>query len=465
MMRRMSFGNFLKVHKVAILIFFFAIIVRLALFFMYLDFNQGDFVATIWGADGYSDIGKNLAQGNGYSESSAPPYVPNSLRPPAWIFIIALFTKVFASYVPIFVFQLVLSGLIPILGMYLAGRIISANYAPIIGILLALEPAAVFSTTMLASETSFTFFFLVFVIFLFNYIDNQTTRNIVWSAVFLGLAILVKPTVQFLPILIPLGLVFVFRKSLSLNFLKHAVYFIVVTMLVLAPWIFRNHKEFGTYGLTSQPAYNLYTVLVPTVISIDTGTNYESEQKVYSDILRARGDDITLTNSKQYIDESVSILSQHKTAFLKSLGISVVTFFTHDHMLTVLGYGGVTIPNLLSKPALVLLFTDPVLLARDIFAYASTPGIFVLLGRLFWIAVTFLFFCGSWLYFRREKFSPIALAAFLMVAYFALLTAANGFGMNGRFRIPVNVFIFTFAVYGFVALRGFVTSKLLSYRA
>ena len=47
----------------------------------------------------------------------------------------------------------------------------------------------------------------------------------------------------------------------------------------------------------------------------------------------------------------------------------------------------------------------------------------------------------------------IALAAVLCVAYFAIMTAANGFGMNGRFRIPVNTFIFTFAIYGFFAFR------------
>lgn len=461
----MIFGEFLKKNKIAVGIFLFAVIVRLALFFAYLDFNNGDFVSTVWGVDGYSDIAKNLVEGNGYSDGSPPLYAPNSLRPPAWIFIIAIFTKVFVSLVPIFIFQLVLSGLVPVMGMYLAERIISKDYAFIVGILLALEPAAVFSTTMLASETSFTFFFLVFVIFLFRYFDNRTTSNAVWSGVFLGLAILVKPTVQFLPFLVPLMLIVFFKKSLSRDMFKHALYFVAVSMLVLAPWVYRNYKEFGVYGLTSQPAYNLFTVLVPTVLSIDRGTNYEVEQHIYSDILRTRGGFITLANSNDYIAESLGILRQHKAAFLKSIGVSVVTFFTHDHMLTVLGSGGVSIPNFLDKPALVLLFTNPFELAGYIAAYVTTPGVFILIGRLFWIITTILFFGGSCLYLRREKFSPMAFTALFIVAYFALMTTANGFGMNGRFRIPVNTFIFTFALYGLVALRRLITDKLFSSHA
>ncbi len=452
----MNFREFLKKHRVAAAVFVLALVVRLALFFMYLQYNEGDFIATIRGADGYFEISENLIAGNGYSENSAPPYVPNSLRPPAWIVLMAGIAKVFGSYLPVFIFQLLLSSVIPLIGMSLAGRVVPLQYTSIVGVLLALEPAAVYSSTMVVSETSFTFLFLLFCVFLFKYVDTRKTREIVTSGVFLGLAILVKPTVQFLPVLIPLVLLLMYRKKLSISLFKQMIYFVAVCALVLAPWLYRNQKTFGVLGLTSQPAYNLYTVLVPTVLSLDTGASYESEQKIYADTLTARGDTITLANSKEYIAESVSIFRQHKVAFVKSLGISIVTFFTHDHMLTVLGYGGVRIPNLLHKPALVLLLTDPAQLLRDIRLYALSPGILVLLVRLFWVAITLLFFFGAWSYFRREKFSPTAFLTIFLVAYFAVMTAANGFGMNGRFRIPINAFLFIFALYGFFAFREYV---------
>ena len=442
------FGAFYRKYKIDIVIFAFAVVVHLAFFLFYLNARNGDFIATIRGADGYFEISENLINGNGYSDDQGPPYTPNSIRPPAWILLMALIAWVFGSYVPVFALQLIMASFVPVLGMHLASRIISRPYLPIIGVLLALEPAALFSSTMVVSETSFSFFFLVFLFFLFRYFDKETTRDIVCSGLFLGLAILVKPTVQFFPILIPAALLFIYKNKLSSTLFKHLVYFILVSMLIIIPWIYRNYKTFGVFGLTSQPAYNLYTVLVPTVLSLDKGTNYESEHHAVQQLVDSRGGGVTLENSDYYTKEALSILIQHKTAFLKSIGISVVTFFTHDHMLTVLGYGGATIPNFLDKPALILLFTNPVLLAKHIVAYGSSPGIFVLLGRLFWIVTTILFFAGAWFYLRREKFSPFAYTALLMVAYFVLMTAANGFGMNGRFRIPVNVFIFTFALYG-----------------
>ncbi|MES2087686.1 MAG: glycosyltransferase family 39 protein [Patescibacteria group bacterium] len=455
----MNFRAFFQKHKAYMIIFSIAVALRLGLFFVYLNFNHGDFIGTVRGADGYFEISENLIAGNGYSESAQAPFVPNAMRPPAWIVTMALIAKIFHSYVPVYIFQLILSSLIPILGMYLAGKIFPSRYTWLVGLFLALEPAAIYSSTMVVSETSFTFLFLLFLVFIFRYLDSQATKSIALAGFFLGLSILIKPTVQFLPIIIPVLLLLHYRKQLSLRFFKQLLCFVFVVALVLLPWVLRNKKEFGVWGLTAQPAYNLYTVLVPTVLSIDKGTSYESELSAIPIVDEVPGGPADLSNSRFYTDKSVAVLMQHKVALLKSMGISMVTFFTHDHMLTVLGYGGISIPNVLHKPALVLLLTDPLELARDILMYASSPGIFVLLVRLFWIAITLLFFAGAALYLYKEKFSPFAYTGLIMVAYFAVLTSANGFGMNGRFRIPVNVFIFTFAVYGFVVLRRCLIKK------
>jgi hypothetical protein len=37
--------------------------------------------------------------------------------------------------------------------------------------------------------------------------------------------------------------------------------------------------------------------------------------------------------------------------------------------------------------------------------------------------------------------------------YFAETTSINGLGVNARFRVPVEVFIFSFAVYGFFDIK------------
>lgn len=458
----MNFMEFFRKHKIGIIVFTLAVFVRLALFFINLNAAHGDFIDTIRGQDGYYEISKNLIAGNGFSFDSGPVFTPESLRPPVWIFTMAFIAKIFGSYIPVFIFELIIGSLIPVLGMYLAGRIISPSLVPIVGFLLALEPVSVLLSILTISDIPFTFLFLIFLIFLFRYLEKNTTRNIVWAGVFLGLAILVKPTVQFFPIIIPVALLLLYRKRLTSELFLHCAYFILVSVLIITPWIYRNHREFGAFGLSGQPAYNLYSILVPTVLSIEKGTSFETEHRAADSLVYSRGEkNITLSNSNFYIKTALSILSQHKVALMKSLGISIVTFFTHDGMLTVLGYAGKTIPNLLHKPALMLLLTDPYELAKDIMAYSGSFGILVFLGRLFWVAVTFLFFAGAWFYFRREKFSPFACMAIGIVAYFALLTTVNGFGMNARFRVPIIVFIFTFAVYGFSVLWRAMVRRLL----
>ena len=461
-MQPMNFKEFFQKHKIGVTIFVFAVAVRLVLFAVNFHATDNDFIGTIHGGDGYYEISKNLIDGNGYSFDQGPIFTPEPLRPPLWIFTMAFIAKVFGSYVPVFIFEIILGSLIPVLGMYLARRVISPSLATIVGLLLALEPNGVLLSFLNVSEIPFTFLFLVFVVFLFRYVENQTTRNIVWAGLFLGLAILVKPTVQFLLVIIPVVLLIFFRRTKFPNKFqaKHLVYFITVCVLVFSHWVYRNYQDFGAFGLSAQPAYNLYAVLVPTVLSIDNGTNYKDEFKQIDSIINAGGGGITLTNSGFYIKQALGIFAEHKMAFLQSLGISMVTFFTHDGMLTVLDSSKIAIPNFLEKPALVLLFTDPQTLVRHIISYAGSPGLIIFVARLFWIAVAFLFIIGAGIFLRREKFSLIAYLAIGIVIYFALLTTANGFGMNARFRIPVNAFIFTFAIYGFSVLWSVLGRRL-----
>ena len=464
-MKTMNLGEFSRKHKVSIIIFTLALIVRLALFFVNLDANKGDFIETIRAADGYYEISQNLIAGNGYSDDFSPAHKPNYLRPPVWIFMIAFIAWVSGSYVPVFVFVLLLGSLIPILGMYLAERIVSMKLAVLTGFFLAVEPNSVFNSIWLASETCFTFLFLIFSIFIFRYIAEQTTRNAVWAGVFLGLAILVKPTVQFLPFLVPVLSLYFFRKSVSRIHWKHALFFVAVCLLTLAPWFYRNYREFGSVSLSSQAAFNLYTVLVPTVLSIDNGTSFETERASgwFRDSLVDV--DITPANGSYFTKKAVFIISEHKLAMIKSAGMSVFTFFTHDGMLSVLGYAGVTIPNLLDKPALTLLLTEPLKLFGYILRYVATPGLFIFLGRIMWVFITALFFFGAWRYCRKEKISPYALYSLFVVVYFALTTMANGLGMNARFRLPVLGFIAAFALYGFFVLWEFLKKKFLPRHA
>ncbi len=444
--------NFCKEHKIEIAIFLLAVAVRSLLFFINLDHNQGDLITTIRGDDGYYEISKSLVEGIGFGHLDASGlFVPNPLRPPVYPFFIAGILYFFKSYWVVLVTQILIASMIPVLGMYIVRKFTQVKaLVYITGVLLALEPYAILFSFIFYTETLFIFLFFIFLLFFLSYFKDNSWRNIIWSAVFLGLAVLVKPTIQYLPIVIPLFLLWHFRKSPLKKTITQLVVFVGVFMLVISPWLYRNYKEFGVVGMSAQPAFNLNIYLVPSVLSIENKTSFAIELR---NIEKKEGFDqnnITLATSDYYVKQAVDVLKEHPVALLKSIGITSVTFFTHDGMLTVLQYSGYTPQNYLSRPALLMLFDDFSGLVIAIKGVISSPMVLVLLVRVFWIIMTLLFFVGVVRFLRDKKPNTLVIFALFLVMYFVATTAINGLGVNARFRMPVNVFIFFFATYGFL---------------
>jgi 4-amino-4-deoxy-L-arabinose transferase-like glycosyltransferase len=453
--------NFFSKYKLEIGIFAIALIARLIFFSFGFAHNDGDLIKTIKGDDGYYELSQNIIAGNGFSFDQVEPYRPNTLRPPVWPFMIAGIAGLFKTYWAVFIFEIILGSLIPVLGVYIARRLFEKRAIWLgTGILLALEPYAVFLSTVFYTETMFTFLFLIFFIFLIRYFETRSIRNLVWMSVFMGLATLVKPTIQYVPVVLPFIILWSYRGSINRKVFEHIGILIGVFMLIITPWLYRNYVEFGKVGMSAQPAFNLYVYLVPTVLSIDSGTNFRTE---YESFVKKDGFDeneISLATADTYKDQALEVILEHKAALVKSVATTFVTFFTHDGMLTFLAYAGKTIENRLDKPALAILLENPLKLFSIISSYAQSGAITIILMRLFWIVVTLFSFVGVWMYLRREKITPAILSAIFLVAYFALTTSINGLGVNARFRVPVNLFIFAFALYGFLVTWNGVRSKL-----
>ncbi len=446
--------NFCKEHKIEIIIFLLAVFVRSLLFFINLDHNQGDLITTIRGDDGYYEISKSLVEGTGFGRlDSDGLFVPNPLRPPIYPFFIAGILYFFKSYWVVLVVQILIASMIPILGMYIVRKFTQVKaLINTTGVLLALEPYAILFSFIFYTETLFIFLLLIFLLFFFSYFKDNSWRNIIWASVFLGLAVLVKPTIQYLPIVIPLFILWHFRKSPLKKVVTQLVVFTGIFMLMISPWLYRNYKEFGVVGMSAQPAYNLNIYLVPSVLSLENKTSFAIELRNIENKEGFDQNNITLATSDYYVQQAMGVLKEHPVALLKSIGITGITFFTHDGMLTILQYAGYTPKNYLPRPVLLMLFDDLWGVVMAIKEVISSPMVLVLLLRVFWIIMTLLFFVGVVRFLKDKKPNTIVIFALFLVMYFAATTAINGLGVNARFRMPVNVFIFFFAVYGCMRL-------------
>ncbi len=443
--------TFIIKHKLPIIIFCIALVVRLILFSMNFAINDYELLPTIKGDDGYYELSQGILNGHGFTWDTEPPYDPNPLRPPLWPYLIAFFVKAFGTYWAVFAFEMLLGSFIPVLAFYIAKKLWNKDVGKWTAVVMCLEPYLILFSFILYTETSFIFFFLLSFLFLLKYIEKRVLRNAMWFGVFLAMATLIKPTVQFLPILVPLGLAIIWRKSLSWEYGKHFGAFLFVFLALLAPWFYRNKVEFGVWGISAQPAFNLYVYLVPTVLAIDNNTDFQTELNLHLE-KDFNPNTITLTNSPEYTKKALDILNEHKIAIIKSGLITLVTFFTHDGMLTVFGYSDVRFENIVTKPAIYFIFHPGELISTIIY-YSQSPAIFIFIMRFFWILVTISFIFGVWRCFRKEGISTAALTALCLIIYFAATTAINGFGVNARFRMPVDVFLLGFAIYGLFSLK------------
>ena len=138
-------------------------------------------------------------------------------------------------------------------------------------------------------------------------------------------------------------------------------------------------------------------------------------------------------------------LKNHTKGIVKSVFVTIYAFFTNDGYATVLDRRGVAISY--AHPPLSELIAHPAEAAAFFGNLIRGPGAVIILGRLFWIVTTFLAVLGAFLYWRNNGLSPGFVFIFLLIGYFALTTSIIGPGVNGRFRVPVQPFIFIFSMY------------------
>jgi hypothetical protein len=439
-------ANFIKQHKVEFSVFLLALVARLVFFFICLHGNGGNLIATIQGQDGYYQLSKNLFLGNGFSVNIDPPFLPYSYGVPGYPYFLFFLLWLTGSYAVTGMTQLLIGSIIPIIGMHIARLILPAfPRVPLAtGILLALAPYQILFSFVFYTEAVFTFIFGIFLIVFLMFLKNPSLRFAILSGLFLGLATLIKPTVQYIPIVAVVFLLWRFRGFGEKKLFIQLGYFLLVFLLVLSPWLYRNYTTFDKISLGSQIPFNLYETLLPSVRAIANHTSFAVEQAKLS----ALPLDSSLEKMSSLQGQTIAEIVSRPIALVKLSTLSSITFFTHDGMLTFLMNAGVKPPANLGKPAVLLLLSNPLLFIKTVWLYMHTSMAFVLFARLFWITLTAFFILGLYKLFRLHLFSPELLFAVIIVFYFMFTTMINGLAVNARFRMPVEPIIIAVAYSG-----------------
>ena len=418
--------TYLRTYRSEITLALLALFVHTVLFLVVIQQGGGSVIDTVRADDGYFELAQNVLAGNGFSWSAAAPYAPNPLRTPGYVYALAGLIGI-AGITGAALIQLIAASAIPVFGMYIARYITDSRLIGIVaGTILALDPTLALLSFQFYTETVFLLLFLPWLLLTFRYLEKRDLKTLALSAALLGCAILVKTSVQYVPLLFVPFILWQFGRMEWRRGALHAALYLLIVAAILAPWTVRNMNTFGVPGLSAQTPFVLYTNLAPSVLSVARGSDFLQERQAFLTPAEYKGDAITLANGDVYISRALDVALSYPLATAFVAGKSLFTFFTNDGFYTLLAVIGYA--------------------PRDFTAL-------LVAARLVWVAITIAACIGALVYLLTRR-SQLAILLILLVAYFALTSTIAAFGTNPRYRLPVDPIILALAWVGGAYLYG-----------
>jgi len=255
--------------KRLLLIVILALTVRLTIFPFVVKDEQRMFA--LGDAYEYDAIARNITENQSFyrSEWASYGFPPSkhatifvkepfdAFRPPVYPLFLAGVYSLFGHkpYIAIII-QIFLGCLTCALVYKIGEAFIQKEVGFIAGLLLALDfPTAIY-TNLLMAETIFIFLFLFTIYFFLKFLKEGKRTYLIYSGIFLGLSTLCRPISQyFIVLMVPLFLV-IYRKDIKRGLLSCLLY-LLIFLVVIAPWALRNYTTYGSFKLTAMPGWNL----------------------------------------------------------------------------------------------------------------------------------------------------------------------------------------------------------------
>ncbi len=226
--------TFFSTRSLLIAILVLAAAIRLMYFFLVFDYSSPPANDSLE----HHLIARNLVAGQGYELYGQP----TAFRAPLLTFLVAGIYRILESNYILARLLVILFSILLVWVIYELGR---TAVSPGVGLWSALIAALwihfVLYSARIFTEIPYTLFSVLTIVLLMKHLQNSRLIYLILAAVSMALAILTRPVGMFFLMLIILLLVIQERKVKSLTRL---LWFGGITLLLLAPWIWRNYQVF-----------------------------------------------------------------------------------------------------------------------------------------------------------------------------------------------------------------------------
>jgi 4-amino-4-deoxy-L-arabinose transferase-like glycosyltransferase len=248
--------RFWRQYKTEILLFglYFGIRFLYSLF-LSIKFGEHSFISYL-DATVFLREAKNLIDHGVMSQFSDPPFLPDPLRTPLYLWFLAGLLWLGFSLFGVVTFQNILAGLAGIL-IYKIGKTLFPNSG--IGILAAVifafEPAFIYWSNLLMSDNLF-FVLLILAIYLLM------RERYYWLSIVLALATLTRPVGLYFFSFFLIAAAGWFNSINWRLALKRILIMIFIFFILIFPWMLRNKILFNSWELSTAGWLNLYLFTV-----------------------------------------------------------------------------------------------------------------------------------------------------------------------------------------------------------
>jgi len=219
----------------------------------------------------YYQTAINLLEGHGHSSSPQEPYTPSAKRTPGYPIFLSIIMLVFGKSVTWIVACQMMLQLITLILVYLGThKLFSSITAFWLTLYCTLDPVYLSMSAYLYSETLYQFVNVILVYLLIRGISTGFgLSRIMAIAVLFGLGLLTRPIgLYFLPLIL---LTIAFREKKITPILLKGALIVACILLVLSPWLIRNHFVFGRWSLSSITGTHLYYFFGASFLAMKEG--------------------------------------------------------------------------------------------------------------------------------------------------------------------------------------------------
>ncbi len=378
---------------------------------------------------GYVLLAQNLIDHHVFSMSSRAPFELESFRAPGYPTFLAMVFSFFGfTLISLFVHALITS-LAPIF-LFILIRPLHEKAAFWASLAFIFDPVRIFLSGSFLSDAFFTTVFLATLVLVTSIKEGNVLYRSVGTGILLGICILVRPIAIFLPLLFAAYVVYDLR--LSKRAFLAGLLVGVGALVVIAPWVYRNHVYFDSWNVSSVGVANLMLYNAPEFLKWQPNSRGEhllNEFRAEQANL-PHHEALSLARSDVFEKTFLEIIRGLELQYVFFHVVKAIPFFVTDGLrdtVRLFNFDVGSMPNISSALMKGNIAT--------IFSYISTGNlaiVLLILGSGFWTIVFCLFAIES----LRALFKGDRIIIFILalVLYFALLTGPVS---NARYREPV----------------------------